>query len=211
MKLIIAIVQDEDASRLVNQLMKAGIGVTKLATTGGFLRAGNTTLLIGVDDAKLQGTLDIIEKVCKSRKQMAASPTPDGRREQCLHVFPDGSDGWRCDSVRPDSRSVYETLRERQMAAQTGNTAPILSDFEGQGAVYDGLMRTLHDGTFVHAYLITGLEGMGKRTLARAAGAVLALSGAGGRETSLWCVPGVPAGAGWDARRLGHHCARQTD
>ena len=35
MKLIIAIVQDEDASRLVNQLMKAGIGVTKLATTGG--------------------------------------------------------------------------------------------------------------------------------------------------------------------------------
>ena len=77
MKLIIAIVQDEDASRLVNQLMKAGIGVTKLATTG-FLRAGNTTLLIGVDDAKLQGTLDIIEKVCKSRKQMAASPTPMG-------------------------------------------------------------------------------------------------------------------------------------
>ena len=96
MKLIIAIVQDEDASRLVNQLMKAGIGVTKLATTGGFLRAGNTTLLIGVDDAKLQGTLDII----------------DGRREQCLHVFPDGSDGWRRDSVRSDSRSVHETLRE---------------------------------------------------------------------------------------------------
>ena len=32
------------------------------------------------------------------------------------------------------------------MAAQTGNTAPVLSDFEGQGAVYDGLMRTLHDG-----------------------------------------------------------------
>ena len=42
MKLIIAIVQDEDASRLVNQLMKNGYGVTKLATTGGFLRAGNT-------------------------------------------------------------------------------------------------------------------------------------------------------------------------
>ena len=167
MKLIIAIVQDEDASRLVNQLMKAGIGVTKLATTGGFLRAGNTTLLIGVDDAKLQGTLDIIEKVCKSRKQMAASPTPMGGASNVYTSFPDGSDGWRCDSVRPDSRSVYETLRECQMAAQTGNAAPVLSDFEGQGAVYDGLMRTLHDGTFVHAYLITGLEGMGKRTLAR--------------------------------------------
>ena len=87
MKLIIAIVQDEDASRLVNQLMKAGIGVTKLATTGGFLRAGNTTLLIGVDDAKLQGTLDIIEKVCKSRKQMAA-PTPMGGASNVYTSFP---------------------------------------------------------------------------------------------------------------------------
>ena len=78
MKLIIAIVQDEDASRLVNQLMKAGIGVTKLATTGGFLRAGNTTLLIGVDDAKLQGTLDIIEKVCKSRTSFPMEVTVGG-------------------------------------------------------------------------------------------------------------------------------------
>ena len=43
MKLITAIVQDEDASRLVNQLMKAGIGVTKLATTG--VRAGSTLTL----------------------------------------------------------------------------------------------------------------------------------------------------------------------
>ena len=73
MKLIIAIVQDEDASRLVNQLMKNGFGVTKLATTGGFLRAGNTTLLIGVDDDKLSSVMEIIEKICKSRKQIAPS------------------------------------------------------------------------------------------------------------------------------------------
>jgi len=75
MKLIIAIVQDEDASRLVNTLMKSGFGVTKLATTGGFLRAGNTTLLVGVDDEKLQSVMDIIENVCKSRKQMATAPS----------------------------------------------------------------------------------------------------------------------------------------
>ena len=75
MKLIIAIVQDEDASRLVNQLMKNGYGVTKLATTGGFLRAGNTTLLIGVDDDKLSSVMEIIEKVCKSRKQLTATPS----------------------------------------------------------------------------------------------------------------------------------------
>ena len=75
MKLIIAIVQDEDTSRLVNQLMKNGYGVTKLATTGGFLRAGNTTLLIGVDDDKLSSVMEIIEKVCKSRKQLTATPS----------------------------------------------------------------------------------------------------------------------------------------
>ena len=74
MKLIIAIVQDEDASRLIGQLMNEGLGVTKLATTGGFLRAGNTTLLIGVEDDCFENAMGIVEKVCKSRKQIAASP-----------------------------------------------------------------------------------------------------------------------------------------
>lgn len=75
MKLVIAIVQDEDASRLVGKMMDAGYRVTKLATTGGFLKAGNTTLLTGVDDDKLDDVMAIIEKVCKSRKQIATAPT----------------------------------------------------------------------------------------------------------------------------------------
>jgi len=75
MKLIVAIVQDEDASRLVNQLMNAGFGVTKLATTGGFLRAGNTTILTGVEDEKIDDALKVIESVCKSRKQIASAHT----------------------------------------------------------------------------------------------------------------------------------------
>ncbi len=76
MKLIIAIVQDEDASRLISTLMNEGHSVTKLATTGGFLRAGNTTLLLGGEDDRVKGALDVIEKVCKSRKQIATSPSP---------------------------------------------------------------------------------------------------------------------------------------
>ena len=76
MKLIIAIVQDEDASHLINSLMDEGYRVTKLATTGGFLRSGNTTLLVGVEDEKLQSAMDIIERMCKSRKQIASSPSP---------------------------------------------------------------------------------------------------------------------------------------
>ena len=76
MKMIIAIVQDEDAGRLINNLMTEGYRVTKLATTGGFLRAGNSTLLIGVEEEKFDGAMTIIEKVCKSRKQIATAPSP---------------------------------------------------------------------------------------------------------------------------------------
>ena len=50
--------------------------------------------------------------------------------------------------------------------AQETVAAPALSDFARQGAVYDGLIRTLRSGSFVHAYLISGASGMGKRTLA---------------------------------------------
>ena len=49
-----------------------------MATTGGFLRAGNTTLLVGVEDDRFQTAMDIIEKVCKSRKQIASSPVNMG-------------------------------------------------------------------------------------------------------------------------------------
>lgn len=75
MKLIIAIVQDEDTSRLINKLMESGFSATKLATTGGFLKAGNTTLLIGVDDERVSAAIAVIEKVCKSRRQMTPVTT----------------------------------------------------------------------------------------------------------------------------------------
>ena len=75
MKLIIAIVQDEDSSRLLSLLMQQGFGVTKLATTGGFLKAGNTTLLLGVDDQRVDEAVSAIESVCKSRKQISTAPS----------------------------------------------------------------------------------------------------------------------------------------
>lgn len=56
--------------------------------------------------------------------------------------------------------------------------APVLSDFSGQGALYDGLMRTLREGTFVHAYLISGPAGIGKRTLSRLMAQYLLCTGA---------------------------------
>ena len=76
MKLILAIVSNDDSGAVSSALTREGFSVTKLATTGGFLRAGNTTLLLGVDEEKFQGAMDVIEKVCKSRKQIATSPSP---------------------------------------------------------------------------------------------------------------------------------------
>ncbi|MBS7263253.1 MAG: cyclic-di-AMP receptor [Eubacteriales bacterium] len=74
MKMIFAIVQDDDAPKLVNKLMQSGISVTKLATTGGFLRTGNTTLMIGIQDERVDAALEIIEHACKKRKQTAPIP-----------------------------------------------------------------------------------------------------------------------------------------
>lgn len=76
MKLIIAIVQDDDAGDLIDIITDAGYRVTKLATTGGFLKSGNTTLMIGVDEDKLDNVLSVIEEACKTRKQIVTSPSP---------------------------------------------------------------------------------------------------------------------------------------
>ena len=74
MKLIYAIIRNDNEDDVISALNKEKYSVTKLATTGGFLRAGNTTLLVGVDDDRFQAAMDVIEKVCKSRKQIAPSP-----------------------------------------------------------------------------------------------------------------------------------------
>lgn len=76
MKLVIAIVHDDDAGELIKTLTSHGYGVTKLATTGGFLKAGNTTLLTGVDDEKLDDVMEIIKDICKTRKGVISPPSP---------------------------------------------------------------------------------------------------------------------------------------
>ncbi|MCG0275081.1 MAG: cyclic-di-AMP receptor [Thermosediminibacteraceae bacterium] len=70
MKLIMAVVQDIDSPRLVEELTRNNIGVTKLSSTGGFLKRGNTTLLMGVEEERLDDVLKIIEKVCRPRKHV---------------------------------------------------------------------------------------------------------------------------------------------
>jgi len=67
-----AIIADEDAFQIIDVLSEEGFKVTKLASTGGFLRAGNTTLICGVEDNRVKELVHIIEKKCKSRKQITS-------------------------------------------------------------------------------------------------------------------------------------------
>lgn len=73
MKLVFAIVQDQDAQKVMNELSKNSYMVTKLSSTGGFLKAGNTTLLVGVPDESVDKVLKIIKKKSSSRKQIIHS------------------------------------------------------------------------------------------------------------------------------------------
>ncbi|HHT69873.1 MAG TPA: hypothetical protein GXZ85_11540 [Firmicutes bacterium] len=75
MKLLITIVQDQDVPGLLEALGEDGFRATKLASTGGFLRVGNTTLLIGVEAVRLDSVLSIIKRTCKKREQGDPSPT----------------------------------------------------------------------------------------------------------------------------------------
>ncbi|MFQ3546564.1 cyclic-di-AMP receptor [Halobacillus rhizosphaerae] len=78
MKMIIAIIQDKDSNRLTNALTENDYKATKLSTTGGFLREGNTTLMIGCEEDDVDNVLGIIEKNCSQRDQMVAPISPMG-------------------------------------------------------------------------------------------------------------------------------------
>ena len=62
MKLILAIVSNDDASAVSSALTSENYSVTRLATTGGFLRAGNTTMIVGTEDDKVEKCIEIIDE-----------------------------------------------------------------------------------------------------------------------------------------------------
>src|SRR5260221_12203574 len=68
MKLVVAIIQDRDTDAAVDALTKGGITVTRIATSGGFIRQGNTTLLTGVDEAQVTQVIDTLREACHRRK-----------------------------------------------------------------------------------------------------------------------------------------------
>ena len=97
MKMLLAIVNYDDSRNVMSHLMKAGFSITKLASTGGFLRSGNVTILIGLEDHQVDDAFEI--------------PPPDrahdhrfGTGRRAPHA--DGSFGRRRDRVCAGRRTV---------------------------------------------------------------------------------------------------------
>lgn len=78
MKLVIAIVRDTDDGPVVERLTEQGHRVTRVASTGGFLRRGNVTLLIGVEAEQVQLVIDLLRETC--------APPPSGQHRATVFV-----------------------------------------------------------------------------------------------------------------------------
>jgi len=80
MKMIILIVKDHDADGITQALTSAEYRVTRVASTGGFLRSGVVTLLIGVDDDRVDSAIDLVRK--------RLGPSASGEKRATLFVIP---------------------------------------------------------------------------------------------------------------------------
>ena len=73
MKLILAIVSNDDAPAVFTALTKNNFYITRLATTGGFLRAGNTTIIVGTEDENVDRVIELIGSEAKRRTEIVPS------------------------------------------------------------------------------------------------------------------------------------------
>jgi len=74
--MIVAIIQDQDTNKLMLRLAEKGHGFTKIGSTGGFLREGNATLLIGTEEGRVDEVIGIVNETCQSRKRYIDIPVP---------------------------------------------------------------------------------------------------------------------------------------
>ena len=76
MKLVIGIINNDDANDLLAEITKASFQTTKLSTSGGFLKMGNVTVLVGVEDEKVDEVVEIFRTCCSRRTQMIPTAPP---------------------------------------------------------------------------------------------------------------------------------------
>ena len=74
MKLLFVIISKEDVDQVISGLNKEGFRATKIASSGGFLKKKSTTLMLGVDDARVSEAIAIIKKMSGQREQLVYTP-----------------------------------------------------------------------------------------------------------------------------------------
>lgn len=80
MKMIIAILKDDDIDAVLQTITASGLRVTRVASTGGFFRKGNTTLLIGVENEQVDNTIQML--------RAKTTPAQDGSKRGTIFVVP---------------------------------------------------------------------------------------------------------------------------
>ena len=89
MKLMIAVIQNEDEDALVQDFEDHNIGSTRIGSTGGFLRASNVTLMMAVDDVNVEVILELLKQHCKRRTRHLHPLLPNlEARERFLGSIP---------------------------------------------------------------------------------------------------------------------------
>ena len=88
MKLVFAIVQHDDSHKIMQELNKGGFMVTKLSSSGGFLKTGNVTLMVGVEKEKVDKVIQIVQKTSKSRKEVISAGSFSGDMGGVFEPYP---------------------------------------------------------------------------------------------------------------------------
>ncbi|AKO90713.1 MULTISPECIES: cyclic-di-AMP receptor [Priestia] len=88
MKLVIVVVQDTDSTKFLDALVENNFRSTKLSSSGGFLKSGNTTLMIGTDDDRVDELLEVIKNNCQNRKKFVSPLSPMGGNVDSYIPYP---------------------------------------------------------------------------------------------------------------------------
>jgi uncharacterized protein YaaQ len=75
MKLVVAIVHNEDAGALVDALLDKEFRATRVSSSGGFLKQSNATIFLGVEEADVEEVISVVRENCTSRTQVV-NPMP---------------------------------------------------------------------------------------------------------------------------------------
>ena len=85
MKMILAIVNNDDSRTLLDRLMRRGFSATVTSSSGGYLRVGNTTIFCGVEDDQVEEVLGLIREGCPNRIQYV-TPLPPVMEPGEVHI-----------------------------------------------------------------------------------------------------------------------------